>query len=100
MRESSAHQVKFIATDGSAPCRWVRILRSKEEEIMSDELFLEWISKNCKVVYFPNDSTYPIEHDALARKDMWEHLRNVAKAHFRSELLAREVGASNAANES
>lgn len=60
---------------------------------MSDEQFLKWIADNCKVVYFPTDNTYPIEHNRLARKEMWEHLRNVAQTDMRSEISKRELQA-------
>jgi len=35
---------------------------------------LAWARKNCRVVYFPPDGSYPIEHAPHAGKDMWEAL--------------------------
>lgn len=35
---------------------------------------LEWARKNCRVVFYPSDGAYPIEHAPFARKDMWEAL--------------------------
>ena len=31
---------------------------------------LEWLWKNCRIVYYPKDEGYPIEHTLAAEKDM------------------------------
>lgn len=33
---------------------------------------LEWLWANCRIVYFPPDGEYPIEHTMAARKDSRE----------------------------
>lgn len=30
---------------------------------------LEWLWANCRIIYFPPDGSYPIEHTLRARKD-------------------------------
>lgn len=33
---------------------------------------LDWLRKNCRIVFYPPDGRYPIEHAPGAKKDQWD----------------------------
>lgn len=43
---------------------------------------LEWLWKNCRIVYFPKDEGYPIEHVPYLNKDM----RSVIEMEMRKAI--------------
>jgi hypothetical protein len=54
-----------LASDGwsgDAMCVSADFARQLERE-------LEWLYAHCRIVYYPPDGSYPIEHAPLARKD-------------------------------
>lgn len=48
---------------------------------MSDKEQLEWLWANCKIVYWPRNDGYPIEHNPYAKK----YARNLIEQEMECE---------------
>lgn len=40
---------------------------------------LQWVRDNCKLVYWPSDGSYPIEHNPHAGKNQWDAIMAAAQ---------------------
>lgn len=46
--------------------------------LRKDTAMLEWIWANCRIIYFPGNGAYPLEHTLLAGKDSREDIERAA----------------------
>lgn len=75
---------------GCTPCeivaiveerKWTPMLRKEAvfrlEKLLhgnTPERQLHWLRNHCRIIYFPADNAYPIEHAPNAGKDQWDEL--------------------------
>jgi hypothetical protein len=62
------HRPSFRAAPSEGPTPALPVPAQEAEA----ERLLRMIRANCRVIYYPPDGMYPLEHAPHARKDMWD----------------------------
>ena len=52
---------------------------------------IEWLWANCRIIYFPPDKSYPIEHTLRARKDSRKMIEE-ARDKWSNDLITHKMG--------
>ena len=50
-------------------CKEMALNNHRSGSILSEKDQLKWIWENCSVVFYPNDGSYPVEHNKKAGKN-------------------------------